>query len=105
MSTGTQIQLADGVTGMTGKQIEAKINAAFEEMESWGDEYAGHLDFAKNNVKVIRMITDGAALVGEVVKENGQWVIEIDATAFNHKDFVTYVAEKFYFFAEAEMQK
>jgi len=120
MSTGTQIQIADGIgdtvnphTGnpygiITGKQVETKINAVFEEMESWSRDYPElenyigqfieYANYAKNNVKVIRIIP-GWDDIKDVKKENGQWIIEASIAAFNHPDFVSFVATSFYNFA------
>jgi len=101
MSTGTQIQLADGVTGITGKQVEAKVYAAFDEIKSWGSEYIADADWAKDNIDIIRIIPGSGAVV-QPKKENGKWVLELSMAYYNDDGVVQDIAGQLQAWAETQ---
>ena len=101
MSTGTQIQLAYGVTGITGKQVETKVYAAFVEIKSWGTEYVEDADWAKDNIDIIRIIP-GSGIASQPKKENGKWVLEVSMAVYNLGAVELEIAVQLQYWAETQ---
>jgi len=98
MANGTKIILESGVS-VTGAFAENKINAVFQFMVE--NDVGAQADFAKNNIKIIRIVP-GTATITTIVNENGVWVAKINVATINSNDLFM-IGGEFWNFAEENM--
>jgi hypothetical protein len=90
------------VTGGIDKAIE-KIEEVFEYIESWDPvpEYVPVANYAKNNIKIMRIVPGVA--IAKVIDEDGKWVAVINDGALNWAGYLDIIGGAFHIFAHNNM--